>query len=126
MTIKQKRAKELRESGLTMPEIGKILGITKQAVFALLNPGYRKGKRINYYYNKEVVLKSKIKNIKKINARWALQYAVKIGKIIRPDKCEKCDKICITQAHHYKGYNKKYWLKVKFLCIDCHTDEHII
>jgi hypothetical protein len=52
-------------------------------------------------------------------ARHAVKYALKIGALTRSEKCERCDKIGFTQAHH-PDYNKP--LQVEWLCHECHRD----
>lgn len=55
-------------------------------------------------------------------ARSAVSYAIKSGKLIRPDRCSnpECNKLCEPEAHH-DSYLKKHWLDVIFLCKDCHV-----
>lgn len=48
-------------------------------------------------------------------------WAIKSGKIIRKEICEKCNKKSRTQAHHH-DYSKPY--DVVFLCRPCHCIEH--
>lgn len=62
-------------------------------------------------------------------ARRKILSAIRTGKIIRPEYCENCGREdwgigrSMVEAHHYLGYAKENWLKVKFLCIDCHKEE---
>jgi len=48
-------------------------------------------------------------------------YAVKTGKIIRPNFCSKCNKECVPHAHH-EDYTKPY--DVLWLCSICHFYLH--
>lgn len=48
-------------------------------------------------------------------------YAVKTGKLIRPNFCSKCFKECKPQAHH-KDYSKPY--EVIWICQRCHFKLH--
>jgi hypothetical protein len=57
----------------------------------------------------------------KSNARAKLRYAVKTGKIVKPERCEICDRIKQLQGHH-DDYTKP--LDVKFLCRKCHMKLH--
>src|SRR5579863_7693454 len=59
-----------------------------------------------------------------IRARLAVYYAVRTGKLIRPNQCSKCHKDCNPHAHHHRGYEFK--LDVIWLCKDCHVFEHDI
>lgn len=52
-----------------------------------------------------------------------LDYAVKYGKLIKPEKCIKCGlKTENLQAHHF-DYTKP--LEVWWLCSSCHAQEHV-
>lgn len=54
-------------------------------------------------------------------ARLAVQYAVKVGKIERPDRCEDCGRDRPLQGHH-EDYDRP--LDVVWLCRPCHVDRH--
>ena len=54
-------------------------------------------------------------------ARAKIRYAVKIGKIKKPKKCEVCERIKPVQGHH-EDYSKP--LEVIWLCSGCHADVH--
>lgn len=54
------------------------------------------------------------------HARWAVYYALRTGKLQKPDCCEGCDAVAKLQAHHYLGYEKEFWTKVEWLCSSCH------
>lgn len=65
----------------------------------------------------------KYERSEKRKAQRFVQHAVKYGILIK----ERC-KFCFneeTEAHHYKGYNHKNWLKVIWLCRKCHKKEHV-
>ena len=67
-----------------------------------------------------------VKFPEKWNARAKLRYAVKIGKIIKPEVCEKSTGYCKgVQAHHYAGYNDDNWKNVIWLCSQHHAQEHL-
>jgi RNase P subunit RPR2 len=53
-------------------------------------------------------------------ARQALAYAVRTGKVEKPTCCETCNKELLLQAHHYRGYVKQHQLTVVWLCTTCH------
>jgi hypothetical protein len=65
-----------------------------------------------------------IKDKEKCRAGNALRYAVKAGKIIRPNKCSSCGAIGPIQGHHYKGYKEENFLDVQWLCPPCHGKAH--
>ena len=75
------------------------------------------GKRkSNEYYHK---IKEKFDL--KIKARNNLRYAVRVGKITKPEICEKCFKKRKLHGHH-EDYNKP--LEVIWVCDRCHTKIH--
>lgn len=61
---------------------------------------------------------------KKYIARYRLNNAIQYGFIKRPNTCSKCKKIYRQkrqiEAHHHKGYGKKNWYNVVWLCRKCH------
>lgn len=63
-----------------------------------------------------------LNNRHKRRAQGRLIYAVRSGKVSRPDRCQKCHiKSDRIQAHHH-DYSKP--LDVLFLCPACHGKEH--
>ena len=55
-------------------------------------------------------------------ARSAVDWAIRSGKLPRPDslQCHYCN--CLAKEyHHYKGYKPEYWLDVVPVCMKCHT-----
>lgn len=60
-------------------------------------------------------------NRPKYLARGRLAYAIRRGKVERPDHCESCGKPCKPQGHHH-DYDKP--LDVQWLCFACHRAEH--
>jgi hypothetical protein len=63
----------------------------------------------------------KVNKAQKKIARNILHKAIRKGKIIRPDKCAWCDKICKPEGHHLDYYIP---FDVIFLCHKCHKLEH--
>lgn len=53
-------------------------------------------------------------------ARKYLFAQMKAGKIKRPSTCENCGNPCTPEAHHHKGYARKHWTDVRWLCRPCH------
>jgi hypothetical protein len=85
-----------------------------------LDPEYRE--QLNQYqrdYRKRVKSKKAPKNVRK--AHKAVEVAVRKGKLPKIDTqtCKQCDSVA-NHYHHYKGYDKKYWLDVVPLCARCH------
>jgi hypothetical protein len=58
---------------------------------------------------------------RKRKANYAISNGLRDGKIIRPNKCEKCGKQCQPQAHH-PNYDEP--LNVQWLCSKCHGQAH--
>ena len=103
----------------------------------LYNIANRERKRL---YNSQPRIKKAIRKYKKtdagkisakksmakyINSRKAyrkVENAIKYGKLIRPDACEKCGLKCKPDSHH-DDYLKP--LDVIFLCKTCHADWHL-
>lgn len=61
----------------------------------------------------------------KIEARSAVNFAVKFGFLKRPDTCQSGSKYGVEcggeiQGHHHKGYDRENWLEVEWLCVNCH------
>src|SRR6516165_1410733 len=57
---------------------------------------------------------------RKIKARTAVHNAVRDGKLKKLDRCESCNRKTKLQGHHFRGYAKKNWLCVRWLCRSCH------
>lgn len=81
----------------------------------------------NRPYNRDKAMYYHKKYHYKNQARRAVAGAIRNGKLKRPKKCEICnsrEKIgrngqSLLYADHYKGYDKKNWLNVRFICRPC-------
>lgn len=62
---------------------------------------------------------------KRMAARRAVGAAILIGVLQRPARCPSCKRKCLVQGHHHKGYDKKNWLNVVWLCPRCHRKEEV-
>ena len=61
----------------------------------------------------------------RILARQAVRHALRAGRLIRPERCERCGQRCRPDAHHHKGYAKQHRLDVQWLCpSQCHRVVH--
>ena len=58
---------------------------------------------------------------RKHKARQAVQDHIKLGDLVRPEKCSKCHKGCKPEAHH-ADYSKQ--LDIEWLCTTCHGEWH--
>lgn len=76
------------------------------------------------YCSKKCRWKKKISYTKKqkISAGNAIHSAIKSGEL-ETKNCQVCDDPK-SEAHHYKGYDKKNWFNVNWLCRTCHKREH--
>ncbi len=116
----------LYDSGLACGPIGKYFGVSRQAMWDLLRrrtemrPRERYGKDNHFYRGGEVA---------DDHAQNMVEYAIRIGVLIRPLTCENCSKPAKQmkdgrsdiQAHH-ADYNKP--LEVRWLCQKCHHKWH--
>ena len=72
-------------------------------------------------YNKRYYLRYP----ERCKAKSAVQYAIKIGKLSRPNILQcSYGKHQAQQYHHHKGYAPKYWLNVIPACRKCHRKIH--
>lgn len=86
------------------------------------NPTY------SYYEKNKVAEQNKgaiyrQQNKYKIRARHAVQYAVRMGILVKSDCCEICGALNSLEGHH-KSYDKDYWLDVLWVCRSCHQRLH--
>ena len=63
--------------------------------------------------------KNRVTDPVKKSARKKVLYAVKTGKLVKPDSCGKCGKGGPIQAHH-PDYSQP--LNVEWLCGTCHAN----
>ncbi len=70
-----------------------------------------------------MVTKWKKDNPKKAAAHALIYWSVVAGVIQRKEKCEECDKVSKTEAHH-EDYEKP--LDIMWLCKYCHSKKHRI
>ena len=62
-----------------------------------------------------------ILQVKKNRGAAAVDYAIKTGRLARPDRCSKCGEKGFIDAHH-ENYDKP--LEVMWLCRSCHKLHH--
>jgi hypothetical protein len=53
-------------------------------------------------------------------ARNSVGMALRSGKLRRPTICQHCGGPGPIQSHHHRGYDRKYWRDVVWLCAECH------
>jgi len=56
-------------------------------------------------------------------ARDAVYDAVKKGILVKPERCEGCNKIKSVEGHH-ESYEPEHWLDIEWLCKKCHRKKH--
>ena len=79
---------------------------------------------------------AKYRNVTRISTKaWRLRYpdhakahsrvlwAIKSGKIVRPNECSNCGNQCKPDAHH-DSYDESQWLVVRWMCKPCHRAHH--
>ena len=57
------------------------------------------------------------------HARDAVYRALKDGTLVKPEKCEDCEKSLPLHGHH-ESYAQDQWLIVNWLCKKCHRKKH--
>src|SRR5437899_6670909 len=72
--------------------------------------------------NKQRVSKYRLAHPVMMAAHNAIWYAVKTGKLVRPNQCSQCLKSCKPHAHHHRGHEHK--LDIIWLCGECHRLAH--
>ena len=79
--------------------------------------------RRNYNPEKELAKYRKryAEHPEQCNARTKLQYAIKTGRVIKPDSCSQCGSTRRVSGHH-EDYSKP--LEVIWLCQVCHSAVH--
>jgi len=73
--------------------------------------------------NREKRLRAYKANSNKFKARRKVEYALKTGKLTRPNVCPVCGIVGFIHAHH-SSYKKDSWLMVTWLCSTCHGKAH--
>lgn len=58
------------------------------------------------------------------SAHNALTDAIRYGKIVPPDRCDRCQTAGPVHGHHHRGYVGDAKLDVLWLCPECHRREH--
>ncbi len=58
----------------------------------------------------------------KEKAHQAVKYAIRSGRLLRPDTCEFCEEKRPVHGHH-SDYDKI--LEIDWVCRDCHTELHL-
>jgi hypothetical protein len=83
----------------------------------------RASRRRYYIRNRDLLIaKAKAAPIEQIRARTRILTEIRAGRMVRPDRCEKCSRLCKPQGHH-DDYSKP--LIVRWLCASCHKLEHL-
>jgi hypothetical protein len=83
----------------------------------------REWRKNNPEKSKLMTERSRLKNPEKWKARELIRNFTREGiseknRIIRPNKCQSCDKECKPEAHH-EDYSKPF--EVQWLCKSCHS-----
>lgn len=70
------------------------------------------------------LLEDETPNPTRQKARYAVHTALRAGDITKPKQCQGCGEIKRLQIHHTHGYSEENWLKVIFVCHECHKGIH--
>ena len=73
-------------------------------------------------YMAEAQRRHRAKNPARTSCRYKFAYALKKGKLVKPDACEKCGASDIEIQGHHADYSKPY--EVTWLCLKCHRAQH--
>jgi hypothetical protein len=60
----------------------------------------------------------------KWHAKVAVARALAEGILSKPMNCPVCRRARLIEAHHHRGYDRRFWLDVVWRCRQCHTLEH--
>ena len=125
-TENQKEANRQWENQYYKTEVGKKKAKQRRDKYRSNPKNKEKIKITNTLYRKtcafkKSVLKSRQKYPERRKAQSAVGFALKSGKLIRPDSCIICEKKCIPEGHH-PDYSKP--LEVIWVCKQCHADYH--
>ena len=85
------------------------------------NERARKYQKANKEKINSTIRRARERNPQRINATQHIFWALKLGILIKPEFCEKCEMKSKLQAHH-DDYEKP--LDVRWLCRICHNHEH--
>lgn len=91
-----------------------------QVEYATLRTRIMLGWSVERAFNTPVGKVSKTDTKTKRRAYTALHKAIRLGEIVRPDRCEECKRKVVVQGHHHLGYDPPHDLDVQWLCISCH------
>jgi ribosomal protein S27AE len=87
---------------------------------------YRKSAKGTYERNAEVARsearRRAAESPEAVAARRKVRDAVKRGDLVRPERCPKCGRKCVVQAHH-PDYGRP--LDIEWLCASCHKLYHL-
>lgn len=124
------KCKECNKKDVRENRLDKIHYYTQYDKFRFVNDPSRKERNDKYAaenIGKSTAVKNAYlkRNPEKHEAHGILQRAVRSGKVVKPEKCERCGivppKARLLHGHHH-DYSKP--LDVEWICIWCHADEH--
>lgn len=72
--------------------------------------------------HRKALAKYYARNPNYIKAKNAVNNAIKVGRLPRPDslQCHYCFRDA-QQYHHWRGYESEHWLDVVPACVECHS-----
>lgn len=69
---------------------------------------------------REAIFRFNARNPDKIKAYQSVLNAIRSGRLIVPNKCEKCGIESKLEGHHHNGYDEENKLNLQWLCRQCH------
>lgn len=98
-----------------------------QRRWAAANPAKARARARRSYRNNADTIKArsaayKRANREKARAHSAVEYAVNVGNLEKPDECEECGTAAEQLHGHHEDYSKP--LAVRWLCPRCHKEAH--
>jgi len=60
----------------------------------------------------------------RVKARSKVMHAIQDGKLVAPERCERCNKKHQHLNAHHDSYEPEHWLDIRWLCPSCHKKFH--
>lgn len=68
----------------------------------------------------------RVKNKERVVANHVVNYAIRIGTVVKPNICEGCGKAKTPIQGHHSSYSKERQLDVLWWCVSCHQQHHAL
>lgn len=104
----------------------KICRLKANAKYKLTEKGKANEKKYHQSEKGKIAKKCyRIRHPKQVKAQKAVNHAIIIGELVRPDTlvCHYCEAKA-QKYHHHKGYAPKHWFDIVPVCNPCHIKQH--